>query len=137
MAKKEQTSKPHLASEPASLAADVQQALDSRASRPWPVSDLMGGVLKILPRMLGLGIPTTAVVNGFAVNGAVLSAEQQAHMNASSKRLFGTAYPSREVVHANGTGLEVSKNRESDARMWICFVQGLYSALARSLLHSQ
>lgn len=108
VAKKEQTLRPQATVQSPSLVSGVQQAFDRRPNRPWPGYDLMGGMLRVLPRMLGLGIPSTAVVNGYAaVGGTVLSAEQQAHLNARSKRPLGSTFISREMFQTSATSFEV------------------------------
>lgn len=109
MAKKDQSGRVPAAA--FSLDADIQQILQRRSSKPWLPPDLISGVFRFLPRMLGFGIPTTAAdgVNGSArlsVNSSVLSAEQQARFNARSKRPLGAAYATPEV-YTNGSSIEV------------------------------
>ena len=109
MAKKDQSGRVPAAA--FSLDSDIQQILQRRSSKPWLPPDLISGVFRFLPRMLGFGISSAAAgVNGSArvsVNSSVLSAEQQAQFNARSKRPLGAAYATREV-YTNGSSIEVS-----------------------------
>ena len=67
-------------------------------------------MFKMLPRIFGLNPSGADGLNGsvrFSVNGAALSAEQQAQLNVRSKRSLGGAFVARDVFHANGSTLEV------------------------------
>ena len=110
VAKREPSLRAALLPDTPCLDAQIQQALQRRPTRTWLSSDLMTGVLKNLPRMLGLSpIGLTAdAVNGTALSPkGTLSAEQQAQLNATAQRSLGSAYVAREIFHANGSALEV------------------------------